>query len=85
MNWNDVKRVYSSQWVLIEAIQAKNENDKRIVEKMDVLEGFGEDGERAFQRYIELHKLHKEREYYIYHTSHEILDIGVKKWMGVRL
>ena len=85
MNWNDVKRVYSSQWVLIRSYSSKNEMTKRIIEKMDVLEGFGENGERAFQRYIELHKLHKEREYYVYHTSHEILDIGVKKWMGVRL
>jgi hypothetical protein len=85
MSWDDVKRVYSSQWVLIEAIQARTENDKRIIEKMDVLEGFGEDGDRAFQKYIELHKLYKEREYYIYHTSHDSLDIGVKKWMGVRL
>jgi hypothetical protein len=55
MSWDDVKRVYSSQWVLIEAIQARTENDKRIIEKMDVLEGFGEDGDRAFQKYIELH------------------------------
>jgi len=85
MIWKDVKKNYPSQWVLIEATNARTENDKRIIEYMDVIDNFNEDGEAAFQKYIELHKLHKDREYYIYHTSHENLDIAVKKWMGVRL
>ena len=85
MIWKDVKKNYPSQWVLVEATKARTENDKRIIEYMDVIDNFNEDGEVAFQKYIELHKLHKDREYYIYHTSHENLDIAVKKWIGVRL
>jgi len=85
MAWDEVKNKYPSQWVLIEAINAHTDNDKRIVEEMDVLECFGEDGDKAFKKYIELHKTNKEKEYYIYHTSHPILNIGIKKWMGVRL
>ena len=85
MNWDDVKKAYPSQWALIEAIEARTENDRRIIDKMDVVESFGDDGDRAFKRYIELHRLHKEREYFIYHTSHETLDLKVKRWMGVRL
>ena len=85
MIWNEVKKAYPSQWILIEAINARTEGDKRIVEQMDVIDSFGEDGDSAFQKYIEFHKIHKEREYYIYHTSNENLNIGVKKWLGVRL
>ena len=70
---------------MIEATNARTESEKRIIEDMDVLDNFNEDGDVAFQKYIEFHKLHKDREYYIYHTSHETLDIGVKRWMGVRL
>ena len=85
MVWDEVKKNYPSQWVLIEATKARTENDKRIIEFMDVIDSFNEDGAGAFQRYLELHKSHKDREYYIYHTSNDILEIGVKKWMGVRL
>ena len=85
MTWDEVKKSNPSQWVLIEATKARTENDKRIVEYMDVIDSFNEDGDLAFQKYLELHKIHKDREYYIYHTSNDTLDIGVKKWMGVRL
>lgn len=85
MNWNDVKKAFPAQWVLIEAINAKTIGDKRIIEQMDIINSFADDGDFAFQKYIEMHKNHKEREYYIYHTSNDTLNIGVKKWLGVRL
>jgi len=85
MIWDEVKKDYPSQWVLVEATKARTENDKRIIECMDVIDSFKEDGDSAFQKYLEFHKAHKDREYYIYHTSNDALDIGVKKWMGVRL
>ena len=77
MIWEDVRKTYPEQWVLIEVINAMTEGD----EQMDVIGSFADDGDRAFKRYSELHKLHKEREYYIYNTSHDTLDIGVKKWL----
>lgn len=80
-----MKKNYPSQWVLIEAIDAHTENDKRIVAHMDVIDSFNEDGNGAFQKYSELHKISKDREYYIYHTSHDTLDIRVKNGWGVRL
>lgn len=85
MIWEEVRKTYPEQWVLIEAINAKTEGSKRIVEEMDVIGSFANDGDRAFEKYIELHKIHKDREYYIYHTINGVLDIGVKKWLGVRL
>ncbi len=85
MTWEDVKKAYPMQWVLIEAVDAHTLGDKRMIEQMDVINNFADDGEGAFNRYTELHKMHKEREYYIYHTSNESLNIGIRKWLGVRL
>lgn len=85
MIWADIRKIYPEQWVLIEALDAKTEGNRRIIEHMDVIGSFADDGDSAFQRYTELHKLHKDREYYIYHTSNAVLNIGVKKWLGVRL
>lgn len=85
MTWEDIKNAYPAQWVLIEAVKTHTEGEKRIVEQMDVIGSFADDGDKAFEKYIELHKIHKEREYYIYHTSNENLNIGIKKWLGVRL
>lgn len=84
MTWEDVKRAFPSQWVLMEALEAETIENKRIVEQMAVVESFNDDGESAFKKYIELHKIHKEREYFIYHTSRDILDIGVKRWLGIK-
>lgn len=50
---------------------------------MAVIDSFIQDENSAFKEYLELHKVHKDREYYIYHTSNENLDIDVKKWMGL--
>jgi len=52
---------------------------------MDVIGSFDDDGNKAFEKYIEMHKAYKDREYYIYHTSNEKLNIGIKKWMGVMI
>lgn len=84
MTWKDVKKVYPDQWVLLEALEAHSEGEKRIVEHMEVIGSF-DDGNKAFEKYIEMHKAHKEREYYIYHTSNEKLNIGFKKRVGVMI
>lgn len=84
MTWEEVKNIFPDKWVLIEAVNAKTEGDKRIINSMDVISSF-DDGSTALKKYTELHKSHKEREYYIYHTSNQSLNIGVKKWLGVRL
>jgi hypothetical protein len=47
MTWEDVRKVYPAQWVLIEAINAKTEGDKRIVGQMDVINSFADDINRG--------------------------------------
>lgn len=84
MRWEDIKRTYPDQWIIIEAIDAKTENSKRIIEQLTVVDIFNNDNTRALKKYVELHKIHPERELYVVHTSRPELNIKERRWIGVR-
>ena len=84
MLWEDVRKSFPSQWVLIEAVDAHTKGNRRIVERVSVVESFINDSKQALKKYVELHKRHKNREYYVIHTSREQLNFEEQRWMGVR-
>ena len=84
MIWEEVKNVYPNQWVIIEAIEAYSEGDKRIIAQMTVVNNYQEDNNKALLQYLQLHRKHRERELYVVHTSRPELDIIEQKWIGVR-
>lgn len=84
MRWDEVKQAYPSQWVMIEAINAKSEGNKRIVEQVTVVNTFKNNSKDAIREYVQLHKAHPERELYIVHTSRLELDIEEQRLVGVR-
>ena len=84
MQWAEVKQHFPSQWILIEAINATSQDNKRIVDQISVVDTFREDSKEALKKYIQLHRLNKERELYVVHTSRDILDIDEKIWTGIR-
>jgi hypothetical protein len=84
MRWDDVKKTSPQQWVIIEAIDARTEGDKRIIENVQIVEFFGEDNNGALRQYTKLHKIHPEREYYVVHTSRPELNVKERTWTGVR-
>lgn len=84
MLWEDVRKSFPSQWVLIEAVDAHTEENRRIVERVSVVESFFDDSKQALKKYVELHKRYKDREYYVIHTSREQLNFEEQRWMGVR-
>ena len=84
MKWNDVKKTYPDQWVVIEAIEAFSTPDSiRHIEEVSVIERFN-DGSDAMQEYRRLHKKNPSNEYYFIHTSKDNLDIPERKWIGIR-
>ncbi len=83
MNWKTVREHYPDQWVLVEAIQAHNENDQRIIEEFSVVNAYP-DSLTSFKAYKELHVRAPEREYLVVHTSREELEITVRYWAGIR-
>lgn len=84
MTWEEAKRVYPNQWVIIEAIEAYTDGNKRIISQITVVDNFHNDNNNALLKYLQLHRRHRERELYVVHTSRPELDIVEQNWIGVR-
>ena len=84
MVWNDVRIANPQQWVIIEALDALTEGNKRIINEMTVVDTFQNDSKEALKKYVQLHKAFPNRELYVVHTSRPELDIEELLWTGVR-
>lgn len=78
MTWQAVREQFPRQWLLIEAVQARSQADKRVVEDLAVLDTFS-DSAIAMRRYAEIHRQSPQRELYVVHTDREALDIS-ERW-----
>jgi hypothetical protein len=84
MIWEDVKKIYPSSWLVIEAIEAKTEGKNRIVQQLAVFDSFEEEtSKNALLKYLQLHKTCPERELYVVHSTRPQLDIKEQRWVGV--
>ncbi|MDQ2731169.1 MAG: hypothetical protein M3Y56_05885 [Armatimonadota bacterium] len=83
MKWPQVRSHYPEQWLLVEAITAHSEGDKRILDEIAVIDSFP-DSRQGLQHYAQLHREAPERELYVFHTSREALDITERRWIGIR-
>ena len=83
MQWQEIRQHYPKQWLLVEAIKAHSESDKRILEQLAVVGTFP-DSVVAMKSYSQLHREAPERELYVFHTSREMLDIIERRWLGIR-
>lgn len=83
MRWKEVRKAYPDQWLVIEAVQAHSEDDRRVLDKIAVVEVCA-DGTAALQSYRKLHHAYPEREYYFVHTRRAELDIRERQWLGIR-
>lgn len=83
MRWADVRAAHPDQWLVIEALEARTESSRRIVDRIAVVENCP-DGAAALRRYRELHRDHRDRELYFVHTANSALDIEERSWTGIR-
>lgn len=83
MQWQDIRQHYPQQWLLLEATQAHTEANKRILDHLVVLDTFP-DSVMAMKRYAQIHHDAPDREYYVFHTGRERLDITERAWIGIR-
>lgn len=83
MKWPEIRQQYPRQWLLVEAIKAHSVADKRILEQLAVIGTFP-DSVTAMNHYAQLHRDAPQRELYVFHTSRETLDVGERRWLGVR-
>ena len=83
MRWSEVRAAYPDQWLVIEALEAHTSGDRRVLDRIAVLEVCA-DGRATMKRYRELHRMHPEREICFAHTGMVELDIEERPWVGAR-
>ena len=83
MKWEGVRSQYPNQWVLIEALRAKSQNNKREIQDMAVISRYN-DSTTAWKGYKTLHLENPSRELYIFHTSNEKIEVTEEKFTGIR-
>ncbi len=83
MNWQEARKHYPREWLLIEAIKARSEAGKRILEQIAVINSFP-DSLAAMDGYRKLKGESPGRELFVFHTSRKELDITERRWLGIR-
>ena len=83
MKWHQIRERYPEQWLLVEAIQAHSELDKRILDDIAVLDVFP-DSTVAWKAYTQLRRQAPQRELYVLHTHRTDLEITESRWLGIR-
>jgi len=83
MTWEQIRRNFPHQWLLLEAMEAYSDLDKRIVKQLSVINTFP-DSIAAMKAYAQLHHDAPARELYFFHTDREQLDIHERSWIGIR-
>ena len=83
MRWADVRALHPDRWLVIEALEAHSELQRRVLDRIVVVETCV-DGAAALKRYRQLHHDHPERELYFVHTGNAELEIVERSWIGIR-
>lgn len=83
MKWEEARKIYPDKWILFEAIEARSEEGKRIIEEFSVINVY-DNGKEALKGYSEKYKKDKSREMYVYNTKNRKLTIEERSWIGVR-
>jgi len=83
MKWSEIRGHYPDQWLLIEAIRARSETGKRILDDIAIVDTCP-DSVIAMKRYTTLHRNAPQRELYVCHTDRKDLDIHERNWLGIR-
>ena len=84
MRWEEIRRQYPEQWLLLEAIAAHSENSQRILDQLAVI-GTYADSQSAMRGYAQLHHRDPQRELYVLHTSRENIAIPERYRFSVRI
>lgn len=83
MPWQEIRKRYPHQWLLLEAKEAYSRSGQRILESLAVL-GTYADGRSAMRGYCEVRGQASHRELYVLHTDRKTLEIEEIFWAGIR-
>lgn len=83
MKWSEICIHYPSRFVLVEAIKAVSKNRLRTIEEMTVVEEY-DNPKSAWEGYKLHHKENPEREFYVFHTSKQEIEVIEEYFTGIR-
>ncbi len=83
MKWPTIREHYPEKWVLVEAIEASSVSNHRIIEEMSVMSEFP-DSRQAWSEYKKFHLAEPQREYYIFFTGNEFIEVIEQPFLGFR-
>ena len=83
MIWSEVRQAYPNRWLIIEAVEAYTLDERRILDKIAVMETC-RDNTEVMQAYERWHQAYPQREFYFAHTGREELNIHERRWLGIR-
>ena len=83
MVWHQIRENFPAQWVLVEALQAHSDGNRRVVEELSLV-GVFPDSRAALHSYVDLYEQAPQRELYVVHTDREKLEILQRRWLGIR-
>jgi hypothetical protein len=83
MSWEEICKLFPSRWLLVEAIDAHSENERRFLDDIAVIDTYPS-GRAAIAAFLELHEKPPRRELYVLSTDREILEIEELRWSGIR-
>jgi hypothetical protein len=82
MIWPEVRHAYPNRWLIIEAVEAHAADERRILDKIAVMEACDDNAE-VMPAYERWHQAYPQREFYFAHTGREELDIRERRWLGI--
>jgi hypothetical protein len=83
MLWQEVRERFPHQWLLVEAIRARTEGDRRLLEDVAVIDRCP-DGWTALERHAAVQRELPDREFHSVHTDETVPDIRERESAGVR-
>ncbi len=84
MLWEEIRKTYPDQWLVIEALEAHTTADQqRHLDRLAVIEPCP-NARTALMNYRRYHLLYPQREFYFIHTSRQNIDIREQQWAGIR-
>lgn len=83
MTWDEIRKTFAGQWIVVEAKTARSVGGHRIVGDIAVLAAF-QDPAEAQRRQLTLHRAEPAREILLTFAGWETLDIEETRWAGIR-
>ncbi|EJS73594.1 hypothetical protein CN425_20810 [Bacillus cereus] len=83
MNWSEIRSKYPDTLVLVEAVSVYSKGNKRMIQEMSVVDEYNST-ESAWAAYKKIHRDFPQREFYIFHTRKEEIEVEEQRFSGVR-